>query len=134
MGYHWNRQRSFARTISSFVAFLLLFQISLAGFAAAATGSQNQEIGFGAICQTQQNSVDDTQGDHKNSGNHHNGLCCVLHFDTIGTAQNKPTGYSVINNAEVRTLLPRFPESALETRLEPRSSPQAPRAPPAVVA
>ena len=125
----WIKQRKIGRGVSLLLGFFLLFQVTLTGFAAAATGDKNQELRFGVVCQSLGDATGGEQTDHPKLGGHH-GLCCVLHFDSFaapGFKANVAQSFAFISNA----LSFKPFELSLAPRLEPRSAPQSPRAPPA---
>lgn len=125
----WIKQRKIGRGVSLLLGFFLLFQVTLTGFAAAATGDKNQELGFGVVCQNLTDAAGGEQTDHPKLGGHH-GLCCVLHFDSFAAPSfkaNMAQSYAFI----LKSLSFKSFQLALEPRLEPRSAPQSPRAPPA---
>ena len=123
----WIKHRKIGRGVSLLLGFFLLFQVTLTGFAAAATGDKNQELGV--VCQNLGDATSGEQTDHPKLGGHH-GLCCVLHFDSFaapGFKANVAQSFAFINNA----LSFKPIQLSLAPRLEPRSAPQSPRAPPA---
>ena len=125
----WIKQWKIGRGVSLLLGFFLLFQVTLTGFAAAATGDKNQELGFGVVCQNLGDATGGEQTDHPKLGGHH-GLCCVLHFDSFAAPSFKANvahSFAFISNA----LSFKPFELSLAPRLEPRSAPQSPRAPPA---
>ena len=125
----WIKQRKIGRGVSLLLGFFLLFQVTLTGFAAAATGDKNQELGFGVVCQNLGDATGGEQTDHPKLGGHH-GLCCVLHFDNFAAPSfkaNVAQSFAFISNA----LSFKPIQLSLAPRLEPRSAPQSPRAPPA---
>jgi hypothetical protein len=122
-------QQKFGRGVSLLLGFFLLFQVTLTGFAAAAAGDKNQEPGFGVVCQNLSDAAGNNQTDHPKLGGHH-GLCCVLHFDSFAAPSFKASvtqSYAFVSQGPSSG---RF-QLALAPRLEPRSAPQSPRAPPA---
>ena len=122
-------QRKIGRGVSLLLGFFLLFQVTLTGFAAAATGDKNQELGFGVVCQNLGDATSDEQADHSKLGGHH-GLCCVLHFDSFAAPSFKANVAQ--SSAFISKLLPfKSFQLSLAPRLEPRSAPQSSRAPPA---
>jgi hypothetical protein len=123
------KQQKFGRGVSLLLGFLLLFQVTLTGFAAAASGDKNQELSFGFVCQNLSDAAGNDQTDHPKLGGHH-GLCCVLHFDTFEAPSFNASvaqSYAFVSEGPSSG---RF-QHALAHRLEPRSAPQSPRAPPA---
>jgi len=123
------KQQKFGRGVSLLLGFLLLFQVTLTGFAAAASGDKNQELSFGFVCQNLSDAAGNDQTDHPKLGGHH-GLCCVLHFDTFEAPSFNTSvaqSYAFVSEGPSSG---RF-QHALAHRLEPRSAPQSPRAPPA---
>ncbi|MFM9152294.1 MAG: DUF2946 family protein [Methylocystis sp.] len=116
--------------MSLLLGFFLLFQATLTGFAAAATGDKNQELGFGVVCQNLSDAASGEQTDHPKHDGHH-GLCCVLHFDSFAAPNFKANVAQSL--AFISKELPyKSFQLSLAPRLEPRSAPQSPRAPPAV--
>ena len=123
------KRRKIGRGVSLLLGFFLLFQVTLTGFAAAATGDKNQELGFGVVCQNLGDATSGEQADHSKLGGHH-GLCCVLHFDSFAAPSFKANVAQ--SSAFISKLLPfKSFQLSLAPRLEPRSAPQSPRAPPA---
>ena len=125
----WIKQRKIGRGVSLLLGFFLLFQVTLTGFAAAATGDKNQELGFGVVCQNLGDAASGEQADHPKLGGHH-GLCCVLHFDSFAAPSFKANvgqSFAFISKA----LSSKPFQLSLAARIEPGSAPQSPRAPPA---
>jgi hypothetical protein len=123
------KQQKLGRGVSLLLGFFLLFQVTLTGFAAAATGDKNQELGFGVVCQNLSDATGNDQTDHPKLGGHH-GLCCVLHFDNFAAPSFKASvtqSYAFVSEGPSSGRV----QLALAPRLEPRSAPQSPRAPPA---
>jgi len=126
------KQQKFGRGVSLLLGFFLLFQVMLTGFAAAATNDKNQELGFGIVCQNLSAAADNNQTDHPNLGGHH-GLCCVFHFDSFTAPNLKASAtqsYVFVSQGSSSGRV----QLTLAPRLEPRSAPQSPRAPPAIQA
>ena len=123
------KQQKLGRGVSLLLGFFLLFQVTLTGFAASATGDKNQELGFGVVCQNLSDAAGNDQTDHPKLGGHH-GLCCVLHFDSFAAPSfkaNVPQSYAFISKAFSFKPF----QLSLAARIEPGSAPQSPRAPPA---
>lgn len=128
----WIKQRKIGRGVSLLLGFFLLFQVTLTGFAAAATGDKNQELGFGVVCQNLGDAASGEQSDHQKLGGHH-GLCCVFHFDSFTAPNLKASAtqsYVFVSQGSSSGRV----QLTLAPRLEPRSAPQSPRAPPAIQA
>ena len=122
-------QRKFVRGVCLLLGFFLVFQVTLTGFAAARTSDKYQELGFGVVCQNLSDAATNDHMDHPKLGGHH-GLCCVLHFDSFTASSFKAIvtqSYAFVRQGSYtgRSQL------TLAPRLEPRSAPQSPRAPPA---
>ncbi len=122
-------QRKIGRGVSLLLGFFMLFQVTLTGFAAAATGDKNQELGFGVVCQNLGDAAGGEQAGHPKLGGHH-GLCCVLHFDSFAAPSFKANVAQ--SSALISKALSFRPfQLSLAARIEPGSAPQSPRAPPA---
>ena len=123
------QQNALARVAVIFLAWLLLLQLALAG-AAVASARSGEGATFGAICATEKTPGPDGQPVAPEGGHPH-GLCCILHCDALDTPPEK-TQLSYILNFPAEALAHALAMSAPAQRVEPRRSPQSPRAPPFV--
>jgi hypothetical protein len=123
------QQNALSRVAAIFLAGVLLLQLALAcGVVASARSGVGAT--FGAICAAEKAPGSDGRPVAPEGGHPH-GLCCILHCGALDAPPEKPQLSYILNfPAEALTLA--LGMSAPAQRVEPRRSPQSPRAPPFV--
>jgi hypothetical protein len=120
------RMRLRPRVFAAIVGCMFLAQTT---FVAAQVAALGEGVVFGAVCAPQ----DDVIGGETPLLPHHNrhcqGFCCILHDGALAAPPLRPV-VSVAVGFPSEAVSPRLKTSGEAPRIEPRSSPQSPRAPP----
>lgn len=123
-------QGTATRSIAIFVAWLLILQFALTGFAVAAN-TIDQGAAVGVACATRIAPSDQSQP--APPSDHHHGVCCILHCGALDGSAVKAVA-SFISGFFDDFIAPTRLVSEPSLRLKPERAPQSSRAPPPPIA